>query len=67
VTHQIRNAESLAKEAGVKYLKATNMIEMAESLDIMFKGDQRVALVEVLTDGEADAEIFRTLKAGFTL
>jgi 2-succinyl-5-enolpyruvyl-6-hydroxy-3-cyclohexene-1-carboxylate synthase len=67
VTNQARNAESLVKEIGVKYLKATNMIEMAESLDIMIKGDPRAALLEVFTEGEADAEIFKTLKAGFTL
>jgi 2-succinyl-5-enolpyruvyl-6-hydroxy-3-cyclohexene-1-carboxylate synthase len=67
VTHQTRNAESLAKESGIKYLKATNMIEMAESLDAVIKGDPRAALLEVLTDGEADADIFKTLKTGFTL
>ena len=67
MTNQARNAESLVKEIGVKYLKATNMIEMAESLDIMIKGDPRAALLEVFTEGEADAEIFKTLKAGFTL
>jgi hypothetical protein len=67
VTHQTRSAEGLAKESGVKYLKATNMIEMAKSLDIMIKGDPRAALLEVFTNGEADADIFKTLKAGFTL
>ncbi|MCP9757376.1 2-succinyl-5-enolpyruvyl-6-hydroxy-3-cyclohexene-1-carboxylic-acid synthase [Lacihabitans sp. CCS-44] len=67
VTHQGRTAESLAKESGIRYLKASNMIEMAEGLDIMIKGDPRAALLEVFTDGQADAEIFKALKTGFTL
>ena len=65
VTHQTRTAESLAKESGIRYLKATTMIEMAEGLDIITKGDSRAALLEVFTDGQADAEIFKALKAGF--
>jgi hypothetical protein len=36
-------------------------------LDAVIKGDPRAALLEVLTDGEADADIFKTLKTGFTL
>ncbi|MBP6619116.1 MAG: 2-succinyl-5-enolpyruvyl-6-hydroxy-3-cyclohexene-1-carboxylic-acid synthase [Leadbetterella sp.] len=67
VTHQTRTAESLAKESGIRYLKATNMIEMAEGLDLITKGDPRAALLEVFTDGQADAEIFKALKAGFIL
>jgi len=67
VTNQIRNGESLANESGIRYLKATNMIEMAEALEIIIKGDPRAALLEVFTDGEADAEIFKALKTGFTL
>jgi 2-succinyl-5-enolpyruvyl-6-hydroxy-3-cyclohexene-1-carboxylate synthase len=67
VTNQSRNGESLANESGIRYLKATNMIEMAEALKIIIKGDPRAALLEVFTDGEADAEIFKALKTGFTL
>lgn len=67
VTNQTRNGESLANESGIRYLKATNMIEMAEALEIIIKGDPRAALLEVFTDGEADAEIFKALKTGFTL
>lgn len=67
VTNQTRNGESLANESGIRYLKATNMIEMAEALEIIIKGDQKAALLEVFTDGEADAEIFKALKTGFTL
>ena len=58
---------SLAKEAGIRYVRATNLIEMAESLDIITKGDPRAALLEVFTDCEADADIFKALKTGFTL
>lgn len=67
VTHQSRNAESLVEESGIRYLRATNLKEMAESLEIMLKGDPKAALLEVFTDGEADAEIFRALKSGFIL
>jgi 2-succinyl-5-enolpyruvyl-6-hydroxy-3-cyclohexene-1-carboxylate synthase len=67
VTSQTRTAESLAMESGIRYLKATNMIEMAEGLEIITKGDPRAALLEVFTDGQADAEIFKALKAGFIL
>lgn len=66
VTKQLRNAESLAQESGISYLKATNVIEMAQSLQKM-KDDSQAALLEVFTDGEADAEIFQTFKSGFTL
>jgi 2-succinyl-5-enolpyruvyl-6-hydroxy-3-cyclohexene-1-carboxylate synthase len=67
VTNQTRNGESLANESGIRYLKATNMIEMASALEIIIKGDPRAALLEVITDGEADAEIFKALKTGFIL
>jgi 2-succinyl-5-enolpyruvyl-6-hydroxy-3-cyclohexene-1-carboxylate synthase len=67
VTNQSRNAESLCNEAGLIYLKATNLIEMAQGLDVILKGDPRAALLEVFVDGEADAEIFKALKSGFIL
>ena len=67
VTNQTRNGESLANESRIRYLKASNMIEMAEALEIIIKGDPRAALLEVFTDGQADAEIFKALKTGFTL
>lgn len=67
VTKQTRNAESLTNEAGVKYFKATNLIEMVEALELLLKDDPRAALLEVFTDGEADADIFKALKSGFIL
>ena len=67
VTKQTRTAKSLSLEAGVSYYKATDIIEMAESLEIILKDDNHAALLEVFTDGEADASIFKELKNGFTL
>ncbi|MCP9767207.1 2-succinyl-5-enolpyruvyl-6-hydroxy-3-cyclohexene-1-carboxylic-acid synthase [Lacihabitans sp. LS3-19] len=67
VTKQTRMAKSLSLEAGVRYYKASDIVEMAESLDLIIKDDNHAALLEVFTDGEADANIFKELKNGFTL
>jgi 2-succinyl-5-enolpyruvyl-6-hydroxy-3-cyclohexene-1-carboxylate synthase len=67
VTKQNRTAKSLCLEAGVRYFKASDIVEMAESLKILLMDNAQAALLEVFTDGEADANIFKELKNDFTL
>lgn len=67
VTDQKRNAASLCKEAGIDYHKATNSLELSEILKTFFEENHKTSLLEIFTDGQNDAAVFKSFKSDFTL
>lgn len=64
ITNPNRSAKNLSEEAGFKYVPIHNEAD----LDLALKNKEDVAtLFEIFLDGVKDSEIFRNLKAGFTL
>ncbi|MCA0364866.1 MAG: 2-succinyl-5-enolpyruvyl-6-hydroxy-3-cyclohexene-1-carboxylic-acid synthase [Bacteroidetes bacterium] len=67
VTSQKRNAGSICAETGIKYFRASNQLELSEILKVFFEKSDTPKLLEVFTDGETDATIFKSFKSEFTL
>jgi 2-succinyl-5-enolpyruvyl-6-hydroxy-3-cyclohexene-1-carboxylate synthase len=67
VTNQKRNAGSICAETGIEYFRASNQLELSEILKVFFEKSDTPKLLEVFTDGETDATIFKSFKSEFTL
>ncbi|MFN8431364.1 MAG: 2-succinyl-5-enolpyruvyl-6-hydroxy-3-cyclohexene-1-carboxylic-acid synthase [Spirosomataceae bacterium] len=67
VTNQKRNAGSICAETGIEYFRASNQLELSEILKVFFEKSGSPKLLEIFTDGETDASIFKSFKSEFTL
>ncbi len=65
VTSQQKNSRLTCKESGIIYLPVENNQDLNNALSSFFDPSETAKLIEVFTNGEADAQIFKEFKAAF--